>query len=559
MRKAAKVATVCMALAMASSMVLSTAACQATEELIKDGKTINVKIYSAGYGTDYIYALQEKFEAAFADEGYKLNIFTPLAGFSNEKVLQDIASGAGADVYFSTMVTEELLKQEAYQNTIADVTELVYSQKPIGFNGEEIGDKTIKQIMDEDTYGYCDYKLSDGTHISIPYQQGCRGLAVNLSVLAKYNLEVPKTSKEFFHCYDVIMAQAADTGVFPITHVGKSNNYPCSFTNGWLAQYEGYDWYQKYFTFENDDGSNMTDEQIMEMYDAEGISVMLENMYHALDQNCGTYGSRSQDETKALAKLFNGSCAFMMHGDFLLAQTYYDYNDAQRANLAFVNVPVLSELGVKVFGSGTSYNKSEADCDKILRAIIDEVDLNKDLAAIKSTVDAKFSMDFNINDIARIAEARGLVYTESIHGGIYINARSEIKDIAALLVRFCASEEAGELMSAKMYSSNPFCKTYDKNRYEWVNSARAIMSNRYMNGLDPTARGYKAELAATKDTEFSKIFPYTGTYVNTKIIANNVTMYDAQTLVKKGTEQLYATAAQTMADAIYNDAANRLN
>lgn len=559
MRKVAKIATVGMALAMASSMVLSTAACRSTEDLIKDGKTINVKVFSAGYGTDYIYALQEKFEEAFADEGYKLNIFTPLAGFSGEKVLQDIASGVGADVYFSTFVREDQLVQEAYANTVADITELVYNQKPINFSGEETGDKTIKQIMEEDTYGYIGYQRADGSYYALPYQQGCRGLAVNLSVLADYELEIPKTSKEFFHCYDVIMEKAAETGVFPITHIASQNNYPCSFTNCWMAQYEGYDWYQKYFTFQNDDGSNMSNEQIKEMYNADGIYHMLNNMYHALDQNCGTYGSQSQGLEKAQAKLFNGSCAFMMNGDWLISETYNNYSDKQRENLAFVNVPVISELGVKVFGEGTSYNKSEEDCEKILRAIIDEVDSNKNLADIKAVVDAKFSTEFALADIERIAEARGFVYTESSEAGVYVNARSEIKDLAALLLRFCASEEAGELLSAKMYSANPFCKTYASHRYEWVNSARAIMSNQYMNGLYPSASGYKAELAKTVDSEFSKIFPYTGTYVNLKIIADKKTMYDAETLVKTGSESLYATAAQSMADKIYNDAVNRLN
>jgi ABC-type glycerol-3-phosphate transport system substrate-binding protein len=184
-----------MAMTMASAMAISATACQATEDIIKDGKTINVKVFSAGYGTDYIYALQEKFEAAFANEGYKLNIFTPLAGFSGEKVLQDIASDAGADVYFSTFVTEDQLAQDAYANTVADITELVYNQKPINFKGEDTGSKTIKQIMEEDSYGYIGYQRANGSYYSLPYQQGCRGLAVNLSVLDDYNLEIPKTSK----------------------------------------------------------------------------------------------------------------------------------------------------------------------------------------------------------------------------------------------------------------------------------------------------------------------------------------------------------------------------
>ena len=73
--KQKKILAVCMATALVAGSAFSAFGCTATEDLIKDGKTINVKLHSAGYGTSYIYALQEKFEAAFADEGYKLNIF----------------------------------------------------------------------------------------------------------------------------------------------------------------------------------------------------------------------------------------------------------------------------------------------------------------------------------------------------------------------------------------------------------------------------------------------------------------------------------------------------
>ena len=552
MKKIAKITTFCMAMAMSAATVISAAGCASSEALINDGKTINVKINSAGYGTDYIYALKEKFEAAYAEEGYKLNIFTPKAGLTNEIVLQDIATGAGADLYISTGITEDLMNKDAYKGTIADITELVANQKPINFKGEEEGDKTIAQILSENDYGYRGVQKSDGSYYAVPWTAGSRGLAVNTAVLADYNLEIPKTSKEFFHCYDVIMEKAGSTGIFPITQISSSNNYPVSFTSGWMAQYEGYDWYKQYVTFEDKDGTALSKDTAVEMFNAEGIRVMFENMFHALDPNCSTYGSKTQSLEDAQAKFMKGKCAFMMNGDWLLQETYSSYTDEQRKDITFVQVPMISELGVKLFGEGTKYNKSEADCEKILRAIVDGADENKEVAAIKAEVDSKCSVNIDEADVQRVAEARGYTYVESVDSGMYINASSEIKDIVALFIRMCCSNEGGQLIASKVYSCNPFAQSYETSQYGFVNASRALQSNRYFKGVRPDISGHRATL----DPNFTSIFPYTGTYVNIKIIALNKTMYDAETLVKEGTAKVYVDAAAEMQKNIYNDAKN---
>ena len=324
MKKTVKITTICLAIALTSTTALSVAGCASTEKNINDGKTVNVKLNSAGYGTDYIYAMQEKFEAAYAEEGYKLNIFTPKASFTGEQFLQDIATGTGADVYIGSGVTQSLLADSAYANTIADITELVATQKPIGFDGEDSGEKTIAQILSESNYGYTCLQNTDGSYYAIPWTQGIRGLAVNTSVLSEYDLEIPKTSKEFFNCYEVLMTEGIKNNNYPITHIASSNNYPVSFTSGWMAQYEGLEWYEKFFTFQNTDGTKLSKDEAVEMFNADGIEIMLENMYRALDPNCASPGSQTQGVEKAQANLMKGVCAFMMNGDWLLQETYYN-------------------------------------------------------------------------------------------------------------------------------------------------------------------------------------------------------------------------------------------
>lgn len=554
MSKTKRIASICMAAALSAAMVTSVTACSTPEELVKDGKTVNVKVYSAGYGTRYIYEMEKKFEAAYAEEGYKLNIFTPQAGFNGEKFLQDIATGAGADLYIGSQVTEDLLQQ--YPNSVYDITDSVANKKPIGFNGEEVGDKTIAQILDENTYGYTALQKSDGTYYAMPWTAGMRGLLVNTKVLGDYNLETPKTSKEFFDCYETIMATADDTGVFPITNFAGETEYPMSFVNCWLAQYQGYDWYQQLFSFENSDGSAMTKTQVLDLIDgADGLEIMLENMFHALDPNCATFGSQTQNVEAAQAKLMMNKCAFMMNGDWFISETYSNYEDAQRANIEFLPVPVISELGVKVFGAGTAYNKSETVCETILRAIVDEVDLNKSVAEIKAVIDQEFTMDVATSDIQVIAEARGYTNIENAESGMYINQGSEVKDIASLFVRMCCSQEGGKLIAENTYSSNPFAMEYETSRYKSVNQARALLTNQYFQGIRHNVTGHRKQMAnsALDNAGFINFFPSTGIYFNLRITEKNVSIYNEETLEKIGTTAAYKSAAGELATTIYND------
>ena len=553
MGKLKKTVNLVLATTICAASVFSGVGClSSNEHNIEDGKTVNVKLYSAGYGSDYVYALKEQFEETFKEQGYKLNIYTPRAGFTGELFLQDIAADTGADIYFGGDITEAMLNNSAYANTVEDITQSVANQKPIGFDGKEEGNLTVAQKFDDNnSFGLKDYKKSDGTFYALPFNKGIRGLAVNTAVLKDYNLEIPKTSKEFFNCYDVIMAKAAETGVYPITHISSSNNYPVSFTSGWLAQYGGKAWFEQFFSFQNADGSEMAKADALGMFNAEPVTVMLENMYHALDPNCGTYGSQTQGLEKAQAKFMNGSCAFMMNGDWMLQETYSNFSDKQRNNVTFVGCPVISELGTVLFK--TKYNKSDDDCEKLLRAIIDEVDENKEIADIKTAIDAAFSMNIDTEDLKRVAEARGFAYPETISSSVIMSARSKNKDVAALFLRFYASEEAGRLVAEKTLSTSPFATDYENSRYEWVNSARKIMNNRYFWAERPQATGYRATLGS----DFYYYFPLTSVFVNLTIVKDDITIYNPETLAKIKTNETYRTAALALQKAIYDDAVTR--
>ena len=100
---------------------------------ISDGKTVNVKISKAGYGTTYIYKLADRFNELYKEEGYKINVLYPQT-ISDSVVVQDIYDDKGIDLYFVGGSVEKGVAGD-YGHCYADITDLVFNQKPIRFDG----------------------------------------------------------------------------------------------------------------------------------------------------------------------------------------------------------------------------------------------------------------------------------------------------------------------------------------------------------------------------------------------------------------------------------------
>ena len=61
--------------------------CKPKQNIVKDSKTINVKLFKAGFGEEFLREFQDKFNAAFASQGYKMNIVSALYDNAGETVL----------------------------------------------------------------------------------------------------------------------------------------------------------------------------------------------------------------------------------------------------------------------------------------------------------------------------------------------------------------------------------------------------------------------------------------------------------------------------------------
>ena len=83
---------------------LALGACKPKQNVSKDPTTINVKLYEAGFGKEFLLEFQEKFNAAFEEEGYKFNISSSLYDNAGDPMVQEMYMGYeeyGIDLYIT--------------------------------------------------------------------------------------------------------------------------------------------------------------------------------------------------------------------------------------------------------------------------------------------------------------------------------------------------------------------------------------------------------------------------------------------------------------------------
>ncbi len=566
MRKSKKILSQLLLVVMAASAVLPAAACStsSSNKVSKDVKTLNVRISKVGYGTEYITKLKEQFEKTFEEEGYKINVMPADPELSATKMVNQIKDNNGIDVYFGGSYVKDMATSINGQimegSAVLDITESVMNAKPIKFDGTEEDCTVLSKIPDTDVE-----TKYDGKYWCIPYVQGVAGLAVNTKVLQKYSLSIPKTSNEMFAAADKIMETAMDTLVFPYTYSLSGNNYPITFLNAWMMQYLGLEKYETFLSMQNADGTNL--EKPYEIWGtgadgtegeyAKAIVESLTAYYQLADPYVGSSGSRTQDFVEAQADLMEGEAAFFAVGDWMFNEEYVRYNNKLK-NITFVNTPVLSALGVKLFGAGTSYNKSEADCDVLLSAVVGLVDENKTVEEIQAAVKTAHGVDLLEADVNAICEARGAVADRS-ESQIWISKNTTKADVATTFLRFCASTDAGTLIAQSTRTNNPFApEALANTEYDWFAGVNKIINNRYAKKVRSTrASGLRHQMSLDN---FSVT---TGTFVFARLSEEMTTgtfktIYDGKTYAVIGNKSLYRELAVEKQKTIYKDGKKRV-
>lgn len=514
---------------------------------VDDANTLNVRIRKTGYGTDYISALAEEFEKTFASEGYKINLLSPREDLASANVYRDIYSNSGIDVYFGSDFDAELAVSGEYGQVFADITDSVYNQKPIKFDGTE-EELTIAQKLNA-------IKTPDGVYndrvYGIPFALAFGGLAVNKAVLDEYDLELPRTTNEMFECADVIMSHANDTGVFPFTYSLSGNNYPLSTVAGWMAQYGGIEEFNSFWSFNNSETGESLGDKCYEVFGTQSLTEMMETLYHFYDYNMAAYGSGQQDFSAAQGKIMKGEAVFYSVGSWFLNEEYDRFNKFIN-DVTFINTPVVSSLGTKLFGAGTAYNYDDEKCELVLTTILKYADENKLADEVETLVEAELSLQLESQDVLIVCQRRGYV-KNSTFAELVVSEKSQKKDLAATFLRFCASTEAGEVFAQTSRVSSPYAMdSTAHNDIPFIASVNKIKSNPYFEQLHCVVNGYRKELGLITT------FPYMGDIFASKVYDTSVSKYDDDSLAMIKDNSVYEIKAQELVSAMYQSAKSNI-
>ena len=540
-KKFVRVITLILSVIMALGVISGCGNKDSGDEIINDANTINVKIRKAGHGTDYIYELGKAFETAFADKGYKVNVLSPREDLVSTNVYREIYSNGGVDVYFATDCVAEKAVSGEFGQVFSDITDTVFNKKAIKSDGTE-EEKTIAEKLAEYGLENCKY---GGKVYGIPLAESVGGLAVNTKVLKGYEpeLELPRTTNEMFEIADVIMKDAESTDTYPFTFSLSGNNYTNSTLLPWLAQYSGIEEYNSFWSFQNADGSDMVGD-CYKVYSGDAMEKVLEVLYHFYDSEMEAYNSASQNFSAAQNQVMRGTAVFMSNGDWMFNEEFVK-NEKYLNDVTFINAPVISALGVKLFGSDTDYKFNDAKCDDVLSLIVKYAQAGKTVEQIKTLVDNELSVNIALTDIETVCERSG--YVKSDPGlGIAISEKSTKKEIAELFLRFCASVDAGTIFAKESKSMSPYAKTVNSNsEYAWTTSVYNILNNPYAKNIRSSATGYRLRMGV------SSILPSLADPYSTSL-QGKVTKYDPETLKIVATDAVYSEIARKTAEDIFN-------
>ncbi len=517
--------------------------------VINDGKTINIRTNNQGLGYAYVEAMCNQFNETFADDGYRANLLAPIEGMGEQYIYQDIYQGnSGVDIYIASADMKGGVDGDYNDKgpLFEDITNSVYKQKPIKFDKSEESE-TVEEKLDGLTF----LNSYGGKYYGLPYVLNISGLAVNKKLLDGYGLQLPKTTKEYAHCIEEIMKKAYTTNVFPFTYSVGDNNYSLNYVNLWMAQYGGIEEYDVFWSMENPAGTKL--DNPADVFNHASIKPMLEDFIRIFDYNTAAFGAETQTYKDAQKQLYRGEAVFYTSGDWL-------YNEEKTRNASYLNdvvfirMPMISALGTKLFGAGTSYGFDEDKCESVLREIIDGADANKSVDDITAQVNAKLSVSLDKADVKTVCERRGYACcNNSLQSVAVVSSKSQVKDLCALFLRMWTSDEGASLIANTFNSCNPFnLSALSDSQIEWCRSTADIMSNRYFRQLVGIANGYRRENAAIYN-----VFTLTGLRVHSYVLSNHrVTMYQDNTYNKTGNDSVYKNAAATMAEAIYAHAKN---
>ena len=547
--------TIAGVIAIAASVVvgmMSFTGCGAKEDVVRDEKTINIRACIGGYGDSWLRALAAKFNEVYADKGYKANVLASSTDLESKVAMKELYSKDDwVDLYFVNVNNTMAQFTESggeYGQLVADLTDTVWNNTAINFNGEEESKTLISEKMQVSLPD--DVLKVNGRVYGFNTSNDIGGMIVNTDKLAKYGVtRIPKTTNELFDVFELIYEGDASKGIkgslesniFPVTFLGGDNGYPIHFVTAWQAQYAGIEEYERFYGYTDESGKERLEDGY-KVYDDESLNKMLEAMFNMYDSSFVASGSNNNSIDTAHIKIMSdkGGAVFMSDGNWAYNEIITNYQSSIN-NLAFANVPVLSAVGVKLFGKDTTYGFDDDKCEQVLSFAIDKTDEGKTAVEIVADAKSEKGWDLNEREVTEVMKARGIYCSRSaLAAGAFVAEKSNVKDLCYLFLRMFASDDNATLYNKECNGFTAYMTDFSKAKDTQYNKqCQAIVKTAYATPVWMNSTDLRLKMGHN-----NLIFPNSDLSFVSKIIGKQATIYKDG--LKTGDKSLYAKNAEDM-------------
>lgn len=556
MKKFRKITAGIAASVLSLTTVFALVGCKSKEKIVRDEKTINIRACIGGYGDSWLRSLADKFNEVYAEEGYKANVLASSTDLESKVAMKELYSKDDwVDLYFvnvNNTMSQFTAEGGEYGQLVADLTDTVWNKPAINFNGEEESTTLISEKM---RVALPDDVLKvNGRVYGFNTSNDIGGMIVNTAKLAKYGItRIPKTSNELFDTFELIytgdeaqgIKGSLESQIYPVTFLGGDNGYPIHFVTAWQAQYAGISKYEQFYGYTDAEGNEMI-ENGYTVYDDKSLEKMLEAMFNMYDKSFVALGSNNNTIDTAHMKLMSerGGAVFMADGNWAYNEIITNYQSTID-NLAFANVPVLSAVGVKLFGSATAYGFDDDKCEEILSWTIVRADEGKTAAQIVAEAKTVKNWDLQESDVTEVMKARGIYCSRSaLAAGAFVAEKSQVKDICYLFLRMFASDDNATLYNRECNGFTAYMTDFSQAKDTPYNKqCQAIVENGYATPVWMNATDLRLKVGHN-----NLIFPNSDLSFVSKIIGKQATIYsDGQ---KTGDKALYTKNANDMLEEV---------
>lgn len=335
-----------------------------------DENTLEIELYKAGYGTEFLDKLAEAYTAKNPDVKIHINatseeslIRTHLPSGPNSNTVDLYLQG---DSYFDLMSEEGGVTygRVQYEKKIADLTDVYNAVIP----GEGI---TVKEKMFSDYVNYHNVG-EDGKDrfYQFPWAAGIGGITYNYNMFHDNGWEIPNTTDELFSlCQQIVDADLKFKGkkIYPFIFTLEDSYWDMAFMS-WWAQYDTVEGFNRFWKGQYYDDGTETYKFGPNMMLSKGKEECLKVLDRILciDKSksgaswAGESAYTDPDSVKSFkavqTKYYEGGSAMMVNGDWLENEARPDFGseiDGGEVDIRYMPLPVISALGEK-FGISDS-------------------------------------------------------------------------------------------------------------------------------------------------------------------------------------------------------------